>query len=56
MFRAKPIELQSSKVEGSRGRILRERGRGEVQTTLLHLVRDPYHESKQTNLAGQRRC
>ena len=48
------MELQSPKVEGSGGRILREWGQGEVQTMTFHLVKNPYYDSKQANIAGHR--
>ena len=48
------MELQSPKVEDSRGRLLRERGQGEVKTMTFHLVRNPYYDSKRANVAGQR--
>ena len=50
------MELQSPKVEDSQGRIIREQGKGEVKTMTFHLVRNPYYDSKRTNIAGQKGC
>ena len=50
----KLMELQSPKVEGSWGIILKGMGEREVQTMTFHLVRNPYYDSKRANVAGQR--
>ena len=48
------MELQSPKVEGSRGIILKGMGEREVQTMTFHLVRNPYYDGKWANVAGKR--